>query len=144
MHIYGHLVSYALLSAYNLSACIMEDLAVFKAWTMTTDSNSNNLELRTMQGTIGMRIAWVYITVKTAMTLYTPFVVREEPMLWWCGGAMAVSWGSSFLVQVPLQLRIRKTGDRAALDRLARTTKVRTWSMAFHAGAVVWVLLQKL
>lgn len=143
MQISGPLLSYTILSAYNLGCCLMEDLAVFKAWTLTTDTAANNLELRKMQTTTGVRMAWIYIAAKTAMTLYAPFLARDEPAMWWCVGAMAVSWTSSFLVQVPLQLRVRKTGDRAALERLVRTTKVRTWSMIVHSAVVGWILLQK-
>ena len=127
---------YANLSAYNLAACIMEDLTLFKAWTLTTSP----AQLQQMQSVTGVPVAWIYLITKTAMTVMTPFLVSEEPRLWWCIAAMAVSWGSSFLVQIPLQLKVRETGDRAAMKRLARTTKVRTWSMIVHAAVVGWVV----
>lgn len=140
MQLSPSLFGFSLLSAYNLAACLMEDLTLFKAWTLTTHA----AELQHMQTLTGMRVFWLYIPAKTVMTFWAPFLVAEEPLLWWCVASMGVSWGSSFLVQVPLQLEVRRTGDRVAVERLARTTKVRTVSIVVHAVAVGLVLYWKL
>lgn len=122
----------------------MEDLTVFKAWTMTTDKTNNNAELRAMQLLTGARVGYIYVLPKTLMTLWTPFLLSEEPLLWLGLASMAVSWASSFLLQIPLQLKIKKTGDRVALEKLASTTKIRTFSMIFHTAVVGWILYNKI
>ncbi|KAK0614438.1 hypothetical protein B0T14DRAFT_528517, partial [Immersiella caudata] len=52
--------------------------------------------------------------------------------LWLGLTALSVSWVSSFLVQIPLQLRIQKTADLAAVRRLEKTTLVRTLAIVVH------------
>ena len=53
---------------------------------------------------------------------------------------MAISWVSSFVVQIPLQLRIREEKDKGLVRTLIRTDWVRVLSMATHFGVVIWTV----
>lgn len=53
---------------------------------------------------------------------------------------LAISWASSFLVQIPLQLRIGTERDKNLVRRLVMTDWVRVLTMAAHCGAVIWAV----
>lgn len=130
---------YALLSAYNLAGCLMEHFALFYAWTLIPANQSSILQH--VQYNSGLRAMYIYVIPKIFVTLWTGLLLRQHPRLWWSAFCLAISWLSSFLVQVPLQLKVRETGDRKALDQLLRTTWLRTLAMVGHCSIVVWVLL---
>jgi hypothetical protein len=54
--------------------------------------------------------------------------------------ALTVSWVSSAAIQVPIQLRIRRNADRAAIERLLRTDWIRVAAMTVHFGFAVVVI----
>ena len=53
---------------------------------------------------------------------------------------LAVSWISSFAVQIPLQLKVKESADLLALGRLYTTTSVRTLTMLGHFVVVLYIL----
>ena len=132
------MLCYGLLTAYSLAGCLMEHFTLFYAWTLVPPEHS--AILRRVQYNSGMRAMYVYVVPKIAVTAWTMFLLNEHPRLWWSALCLGVSWGSSFLVQVPLQLKVQETGDRVALERLVRTTWVRTLAMVGHCCVVVWML----
>ena len=117
----------------------MEHFTLFYSWTLT----SNNRDLQLIQYRTGVRAAWIYVLPKTIVTLLTIPLLRQETLLWASLLFLAVSWLSSFVVQIPLQLKVRESADRVALGRLVRTTWVRTVAMMGHCGVVLFVVLGK-
>ena len=138
MEISPFMLIYAMLTSYNLAGCLMEHFALFYAWTLIPANQSSALQH--VQYRSGLRALYVYVIPKTMLTICTFALVRSHPRLWWSVLCLGVSWVSSFLVQVPLQLKVRETGDRAALVRLLKTTWVRTAAMVGHCCIVGWVL----
>ena len=154
-----NITTYALLSSYCLSGGIMEHAAVFRGWLHVHEPR----QLKALQSASGKGALYTYVLPKTALTIFNAYLALtysstpntttilghvggggENPNLrsgLWFGLAMlAVSWTSSFLVQVPLQLRIRETGDLVLVRRLYRTTWTRTVAIVLHFCSVVWIL----
>lgn len=128
---------FSLGSAYCLAGCLMEHLTLFEAWRHI----SSEKDLRKVQQLTGMRTLYIYVLPKTAMTAVLPFLVRDNPRLWFSIGMMAISWISSFMVQIPLQLRVQNGADRAALETLLKTTWIRTATMVAHCAVVLHIVL---
>lgn len=83
----------------------MEHFTLFEAWRHT----SLNQNFKNTQQLTGMRVFYIYVVPKTLVTIALPFLAHGEPRLWYSIAAMAAeaaSCGSSFLVQVPLQLKV--------------------------------------
>jgi hypothetical protein len=146
-------LSLALLSAYNLAGCLMEHFVVFYGWSLTTSAT----ELKHIQTPTGIRTGIVYIIPKivlTALMLRCTGSSQHERLLagdifgidWTIVSTtlLATSWASSFLVQIPLQLQIQKTGDRKALERLILTDWIRVLSMVGHCTVLAVVIFTSL
>lgn len=137
------LVTYGMLSTYCLAGCLMEHFAVFSGWTAVGPD-----QLPTVQATQGAGSGIVYVVPKTLLTGFVVTLLITAPsglVTWpvWAGlGALAVSWLSSALIQVPTQLRLRRTADRAAAIHLQRTDWIRVVTMVAHCGfAIVTIAL---
>jgi len=139
------IASYALLASYCLSGGIMEHAAVFRGWLHVHEPR----QLKALQSASGKGALYTYVLPKTALTVFNAYLAifrgggdnsNLRSGLWFGLAMLAVSWTSSFLVQVPLQLRIRETGDPALVRRLYRTTWTRTVAIVLHACSVVWTL----
>lgn len=117
----------------------MEHFTLFYAWTLTTIPT----DLQRMQHATGMRTLYIYVIPKAIITVWPFFLVREELLLWLAVANMAISWISSFLIQIPLQLKVRENADRVALRKLVSSTWVRTFAMVGHCGVVFYIVLSK-
>lgn len=131
-----HLI-YALLSAYCLAGCLMEHLTLFCAWSFATNAN----DLARMQVATGTRAGIIYVLPKAIVTMLTIwFAFSGTPIagVWFSVVSLGITWVSSFLVQVRMQLRLKASQgkDRAALERLLNTTWVRTAGMVGHCFVV--------
>ncbi|KAH6640257.1 hypothetical protein F5144DRAFT_559801 [Chaetomium tenue] len=141
------IASYALLSSYCLCGGIMEHAAIFRGWLHVHEPR----QLKALQSTSGHGTLYTYVVPKIALTIFNACLAVRPPValrgnsnlsygLWFGLTMLAVSWTSSFLVQVPLQLRIQETGDPALVRRLNKTTWTRTLAIMLHGGSVVWML----
>jgi hypothetical protein len=141
------IASYAALSAYCLCGGVMEHTSVFRGWLQVHEPR----QLKALQAASGHGVAYTYVVPKTALTIFNAYLVARPPMatsgnsnlrfgLSFGMAMLSISWISSFLVQIPLQLRIRKTADQAAVRRLERTTWVRTLAIVVHACSVLWIV----
>ena len=73
-------------------------------------------------------------------TLMLPFIDGVPAWLAWTGVVLlGVNWASTFLLQVPLHLRLCREFDPEAVDRLVRTNWIRT--AAWSGRAVLVVIL---
>ena len=140
--------SYALLSSYCLCGGILEHAAVFRGWRHVHEPR----QLKALQTASGMGAMYTYVVPKTALTLFNAYLAVRPPTaaggnshlrfgLWFGLAMLSTSWVSSFLVQIPLQLRIQETGDVATVRRLEKTTWTRTWAIVLHACSVLWILI---
>ncbi|KAK3389548.1 hypothetical protein B0H63DRAFT_463949 [Podospora didyma] len=143
------ILSYSLLSSYCLCGGVLEHAAVFRGWQQIHDPR----QLKALQSVSGRAALHVYVVPKTALTVFNAYLAIVNPpaivashqrkvhlALWFGLAALCVSWISSYLVQVPLQLRIQQTGDQALVRRLNSTTWVRTGAIVLHACSVLWML----
>ncbi|KAK0653083.1 hypothetical protein B0T16DRAFT_455392 [Cercophora newfieldiana] len=142
------IASYALLSSYCLCGGVLEHAAVFRGWLHVHEPR----QLKALQATSGYGVLYTYVVPKTVLTIFNAYLAMRPPVdlggsesrytlgLWFGLGVLVVSWTSSFLVQIPLQLRIRETGDQAFVRRLERTTWVRTLAIVLHGASVLWML----
>jgi hypothetical protein len=141
----GTEISLVLLSAYSLAGCLMEHFVVFYGWTLTQTVD----ELKRIQTPSGVRTGIVYIIPKTVLTsllvYYATLSASDRSLhghlfdIDWISisvAMLAVSWASSFLVQIPLQLHIQKTGARKALEKLVKTDWVRVLTMVAHCAII--------
>jgi len=142
------IASYALLSSYCLCGGVLEHAAVFRGWLQVHEPR----QLKALQAVSGYGVLYTYVVPKTALTIFNAYLVVRPPTAasggshlrfgLWLGLAMlTISWVSSFLVQIPLQLRIQETGDVALARRLEKTTWTRTWAIVLHASSVLWILI---
>jgi len=125
----------------------MEHAAVFRGWLQAHEPR----QLKALQTANGHGALYVYVIPKTALTIFNAYLAVRPPAavsgnsnlrfgLWFGLAMLSVSWVSSALVQVPLQLRIQKTGDPAMVRKLNRTTGLRTLAIVFHGCSVLWIL----
>jgi hypothetical protein len=132
------LLLYGMVSAYCLAGCLMEHFAVFSGWPAVGAK-----EFRSVQTTQGHGSGIVYVVPKTLLTALVvvmlaaaPDAVPDWPL--WAGlAALTTSWVSFALIQLPIQLHIRKTADRAAIARLVRTDGIRVVAMVAHFAFAV-------
>ncbi len=119
----------------------MEHLTLFRAWQLTIDQKN----LLRIQEDTGMRTLWIYVVPKAILTIYCLLLCTygDDSLIWSSLLMLGISWASSFLIQIPLQLKIQRSGDRMALERLLKTTWVRTIAMVGHFGIVLYLALAK-
>lgn len=135
------LMIYGMLSAYCLAGCLMEHFAVFSGWPAV-----GSAQFGSVQRAQGHGSGFVYVVPKTVLTAFVVLLLVEAPddiLSWpvWAGlAALTVSWISAAAIQVPIQLRIRRNADRAAIERLLRTDWIRVAAMAVHFGFAVVVI----
>lgn len=134
---------YTMLSSYCLAGCLMEHFAVFPGWLLVSTADLPIVQTR--QGHGGLVIYVIPKTVLTFSLVYMWAISTEaiaapvsSASLRFSLAMMAISWTSSFAVQIPLQLRIREERDKSLVRRLIRTDWVRVLCMAAHCGAVIW------
>jgi hypothetical protein len=131
-------VAYGMLSAYCLAGCLMEHFAVFSGWGAVGSG-----QVRAVQTTQGHGSAIVYVVPKTALTILVAVLLVTTPddLLRWplAAGlaALTASWISFVLIQLPLQLRIRRTADHQAIRRLLHSDWIRVIAMTAHFGFAV-------
>lgn len=136
---------YSVLSSFCLAGCLMEHFAVFPGWLLVSAADLPVVQTRQGYGALA-----VYVIPKTILTLFLVYMwaftteAMRTPLsiasLRFSLAMMAISWISSFVVQIPLQLRIREERDKSLVRRLIRTDWVRVISMTAHFGAVVWTV----
>jgi hypothetical protein len=132
---------YGMLSAYCLAGCLMEHFAVFSGWPEV-----GSAQFESVQRAQGHGGGFVYVVPKTALSVWVVLLLAEGPdgivswPLWAGSAALTVSWVSSAAIQVPIQPRIRRNADRAAIERLLRTDWIRVAAMAVHFGFAVVVM----
>ena len=135
------LLIYGMLSAYCLAGCLMEHFAVFAGWPAVGSG-----EFRSVQTAQGHGSGIVYVVPKVALTVLVIvlLVVRPDGVPWWPLGAglaaLTASWISFVVIQLPLQLHIRRTAERRAIVRLLHSDWIRVTAMAAHFGFAVVVL----
>jgi hypothetical protein len=143
-------IPYAMLTSYCLSGSLMEHFALFPGWlalslshpTTSTPSTSvpKNAPVITVHIAQSPGLAYIYALPKVALTCAIIAQLFHSPgsrTNWWSFLMLSVSWASSVLVQIPLQQRIRKTGDAEAVKRLVLTDWMRVLTMAGHFVGVV-------
>ena len=123
----------------------MEHFAVFPGWLLVSAA-----DLPAVQTRQGYGAGLVYVVPKAVLTFFLIYmwalaaeagiVTVSIASLRFSLAMMAISWLSSFVVQIPLQLRIRQDRDKRLVRRLIGTDWVRVLSMAAHFGAVIHVV----
>jgi hypothetical protein len=135
------LLLYGMLSAYCLAGCLMEHFAVFSGWPAV-----GSAEFRAVQTSQGHGSGIVYVVPKTLLTALVVVLLAGAPdgipswPVWASLAALSASWVSFAVIQLPIQLNIRQTADRAAIARLSRTDWIRVAAMAAHFGFVLVTL----
>jgi hypothetical protein len=74
------------------------------------------------------RTGWVVapvMAVEAITGLILLAVMPDRRWLWVALGCLAICWGVTFLVHVPLHERLAQTGDRSLIDALVRWNWVR-------------------
>ena len=134
---------YGLLSSYCLAGCLSEHFAIMPGWRDVGAGEFH--EVHVAQGT---GLVFVYVIAKIALTVLigallfiAPSTIPRE-LLGVSAGLLAVSWVSSFVLQIPIQSRIRDHKTPALIERLYRTDWIRVAAMAGHNG-VVWFIIHR-
>ena len=120
----------------------MEHFAVFPGWLLVSPADIAVVQMRQGYGSL-----MIYVVPKTVLTIFLIYTWAEPTTapiptfsLYFSLTMMAISWISSFVVQIPLQLRIREEKDKGLVRTLIRTNWVRVLSMTAHFGAVIWTV----
>lgn len=130
-------------SSCCLAGCLIENFAIFPGWVLVCTAD---LAVRRRdRATVGLAI---YVTILTCFLIYMWAFTTEEmtalvstAFLRFSLAVMAISWISSFVVQIPLQLRIGGEKNKSLVRRLIKADWMRILSMAVHCGAVIWAVL---
>ncbi|MFG1603104.1 hypothetical protein [Actinoplanes sp. NPDC049265] len=129
------LLTYALLSAYCLAACLMEHFAVFAGWPAVGAA-----EFGAVQRAQGRGSGVIYVIPKTILTVVLVMVLVAQPagvtplLLWAALAALAASWISSLTIQIPMHAYVRRTADAQAIRRLLRIDWIRLVAMLAHGA----------
>lgn len=131
------LIVYWMLSAYCLAGCLMEHFAVFSGWKAVGPD-----QFQAVQTAQGHGSGIVYVIPKTLLTIMVITLLAGTPAvpawpLWGSIAALTTSWVSFFVIQLPIQLHIRRTADQDAIGRLHRTDWIRVLAMIVHFGFVI-------
>lgn len=92
------------------------------------------------------RITWIVFPAMTVELVAAVLLVWWRPpglpaWLVWTGlGLVALIWGSTGLLQVPLHRTLTDGFDAAAHQRLVATNWIRTAAWSARAGLVLWML----
>jgi hypothetical protein len=123
----------------------MEHFAVFPGWLLVSPVGIAVAQMRQGYGSL-----MIYVVPKTVLTIFLIYIWASttEPTtapvptlsLYFSLVMVVISWISSFVVQIPLQLRIREEKDKGLVQALIRTDWVRVISMAAHFGVVIWTV----
>jgi len=123
----------------------MEHFAVFPGWLLVSPADIAVVQTRQGYGSL-----MIYVVPKSVLTIFLIYIWASTTesttapvptlSLYFSLAMMAISWISSFVVQIPLQLRIREEKDKGLVRTLIRTDWVRVLSMAAHFGAVIWTV----
>jgi glucan phosphoethanolaminetransferase (alkaline phosphatase superfamily) len=134
---------YGLLSSYCLAGCLSEHFAIMPGWRYVGAGEFHEVHVAQGNG-----LGFVYVIAKIALTVLigallfiAPSTIPRE-LLWVSAGLLVVSWASSFVLQFPIQTRIRDHKTTALIDRLYRTDWIRVAAMAGHNG-VVWFIIHR-
>ncbi len=132
---------YALISFYCLAGCLMEHFTVYPGWLVT-----GTAEFTAVHTAQSNSITAIYVAPKVSLTVLT-FVLLQSPptsapvgLLWFSLAMLTASWVASFVVQIPIQRRIRRHKDDTAIRRLITTDWVRVVAMTAHCVAVVFFI----
>ena len=126
-------ICYGILSAYCLAGSLMEHFAVISGWS-AVDAAS----FPAVHKAQGNGVAVVYVIPKITLTIFVLVLVARRPaqvsmsLLVASLAALAVSWAATGAHQLPIQRRIRKAKDSAAIARLYAVDLVRVAAMIAH------------
>jgi hypothetical protein len=126
---------YAMLSSYCLAGSLMEHFAIYPGWQALQPK-----DLITIHQAQSPGITFVYVVPKLLLTLSAIAQALNSPTLtpYISLAMLTISWFSSSTIQIPLQQRIRKHGDREAVKKLISTDWVRVLAMSAHFVAVLF------
>src|SRR5579863_4039483 len=111
----------------------MEHFAVISGWS-AVDASSFPAVHKAQGNGVGL----IYVLPKVALTIYAVVLLAVQPahistsLLVASLVALAVSWATTGLHQLPIQRRIRKAKDSAAIARLYTVDLVRVAAMIAH------------
>ncbi|PMD43514.1 hypothetical protein L207DRAFT_580359 [Hyaloscypha variabilis F] len=144
-------IPYAMLTSFCLAGCLMEHFALFPGWLAlalthpsSTPSMPKTTPTITAHAAQSPGLAIIYAIPKLALTVFIWVQLLHAPLdgtNWFSFLMLNISWGSTALVQVPLQKKIRKTGDAGTVRMLVRTDWVRVVTMAGHFVAVTLAVM---
>jgi len=126
---------YAMLSSYCLAGCLMEHFALYPGWLLTSPETLATIHTAQSPG-----ITIIYVLPKLSLTLSIIVQVLNSPTLtnYFSMAMLTISWISTVTIQIPLQQRIRKRGDREAVKGLIATDWVRVLTMSANFFAVLF------
>ena len=118
----------------------MEHFAIYPGWQALSipTAITKTHPLITAHSTQSPGILYIYALPKLVLTgciiaqvTYSPTATNLFSL-----AMLSTSWLSSFFVQIPLQQKIRASGDREAVEKLVLTDWVRVLTMAGHFAGV--------
>jgi len=128
---------YTAVSFYCLAGALLEHFGIFRGWSHVPASDFR--KVRTVQG---MGSLYVYVVPKLLLTvlivvlLFLGLAGVSTTLLWVSLIMLIISWASSALIQIPLQLRLQRAKDPVLMARLLRTNWIRNAAMIVHCAAV--------
>jgi L-asparagine transporter-like permease len=123
----------------------MEHFAVISGWS-AVDAASFPAVHKAQGNGVGL----IYVLPKVALTFYAVVLLAVQParvstsLLVASLGALAISWAITALHQLPIQRRIRKAKDQAAVARLYTADLGRVAAMIAHNAFVVVLMARAL
>lgn len=139
------ILMYCALSFYCLGGGFMEHFTVFHSWTLLAESDFVNVH-----HVSGMRTMYVYVTpliihfLFTAVLLWKKTISTSSKWLWVILSCHIITWVSTFVIQLPIQLALYNGKDMQMLTKLINTDWIRFVALLTLVYATINILKENL
>jgi hypothetical protein len=134
---------YFILCFYCLGASLMEHFAVDRAWIYAGPTEFPVLHHESAQGVLAAYvIPLIVLTLFTVLMLWYRLPVISKKWVWVGLLCHGVTWISTALIQIPMQLQLDKAKDAALLEHLIATDWLRIIAQVLFSGVVSMMIYQ--
>jgi hypothetical protein len=132
-----------MLSFYCFGAGIIDSFAIYHSWLFVGED-----EFAAVHQAAGQRIIlffvlpMVVLTIVTALMFWFRVNIIPRNLLWSAFTCQVVSWISSVLIQIPIQMRLDRGKDEELLNKLITTDWIRTIAWVIYIAIVIQMILR--
>ena len=136
-------VIFFMLSFYCFGAGIIDSFAIYHSWLFVGED-----EFAAVHQAAGQRIIlffvlpMVVLTIVTALMFWFRVNIIPKNLLWFAFTCQVVSWISSVMIQIPIQMRLDRGKDEELLNKLITTDWIRIIAWVVYIVIVIQMILR--